>query len=96
MTRATPLRADLILTSYVCNIPISKGGHSLRLWGLGLHPSFWAHDSTVTAPHRKGVDPGRIILDMFNNHEIQVLTDQNRCLADWTQTKRNGHLSVDP
>lgn len=46
--RAHP--SDLILVTYICNDCISKRGHSLRYWGLGLRHTDFGGNTTVLTP----------------------------------------------
>lgn len=43
--QTTLFQYGLILTSYICNNPISKSGHILRYWGLGLQMCLFLGDT---------------------------------------------------
>lgn len=64
---------DPILLDDLCKDPVSREGHILRYWALGLEHVFWGHSSTPnTAPAKR---PLSVQLSWW------TLTDNRGCLA---------------
>lgn len=69
--------------------PISKKRPHSKILGVGFPPVFfWGRGHTlqpIAAPTKEKHGPKESILKMFNNHEIQILTNQNSHLANWPE-----------